>query len=245
MAALTAMSGVCRSPDPLSRHRSQYKCSTPPWKDTYRKRCKERLRDSRQKFLGKFRQTDEAVGGASVIDKVMDEEWTRLSKEHADLPQWKPTRRSFRPFSNVPLEPSEEADINEILSVMDEIQQELMEEEKLILAQYDENQKFEEESLCAAIEGLKTDDVICPVCKRNPLHQNKQVIFCCCGIRIDTETDCISLPYVKAEIESSVATHNSEGCGSEPTFVVSKVSGLQVSNLIMQCNDCGFLYIII
>ena len=26
-----------KSPDPMSRHRSQYKCSTPPWKEQYRK----------------------------------------------------------------------------------------------------------------------------------------------------------------------------------------------------------------
>lgn len=26
-----------KSPDPISRHRSQYKCSTPPWKEQYRK----------------------------------------------------------------------------------------------------------------------------------------------------------------------------------------------------------------
>lgn len=38
--------------------------------------------------------------------------------------------------------------------------------ERNILAQYEENLKFEEASLCAAIECLRTDDVICPVCKR-------------------------------------------------------------------------------
>ena len=26
-----------KSPDPISRHRSQYKCSTPPWKEQYKK----------------------------------------------------------------------------------------------------------------------------------------------------------------------------------------------------------------
>ena len=35
-----------------------------------------------------------------------------------------------------------------------------------ILGQYEESLKFEEASLCAAIDCLRTDDVICPVCKR-------------------------------------------------------------------------------
>ena len=40
--------------------------------------------------------------------------------------------------------------------------------ERSILAheQYEENLKFEEASLCAAIECLRTDEVLCPVCKR-------------------------------------------------------------------------------
>ena len=42
----------------------------------------------------------------------------------------------------------------------------LLGSEHNILAQYEENLKFEEASLCAAIECLRTDDVICPVCKR-------------------------------------------------------------------------------
>ena len=50
---------------------------------------------------------------------------------------------------------------------MEEIQKELMDEERNILSQYEENLKFEEASLCAAIESLRTEDyVICPVCKR-------------------------------------------------------------------------------
>ena len=45
--------------------------------------------------------------------------------------------------------------------------------ERKILARYNENLMFEEASLCAAIESLKTDEfVMCPVCKRC------EVIYC-------------------------------------------------------------------
>ena len=73
----------------------------------------------------------------------------------------------------IELDCSEDTSLDEVLSLLDEIQKELMDEERSILAQYEENLKFEESSLCAAIESLGTEDsVICPVCKRlvNPYH---------------------------------------------------------------------------
>ncbi|KAK3736346.1 hypothetical protein QZH41_020804, partial [Actinostola sp. cb2023] len=180
------------SSEPFARHRSQYKCTTPPWKETYKKRCKERLRIGRQKFLDRFRHmesstSDSASPLGSEVEKVMDEEWSRIAVENNHLPAWKPNKESCRPFAGVKLDVTEEAELTEILDIMDEIQKELIEEEQIILMQYNENLRFEEESLCAAIDKLSTNDVICPVCKRNPLHQNKQVIFCQCGMRIDTE----------------------------------------------------------
>ena len=38
--------------------------------------------------------------------------------------------------------------------------------EQAILSEYEDGLRFEEESLCAAIKCLQTDDVICPVCKK-------------------------------------------------------------------------------
>ena len=73
----------------------------------------------------------------------------------------------------IELDCSEDTSLDEVLSLLDEIQKELMDEERNILAQYEENLKFEESSLCAAIESLGTEDsVLCPVCKRlvNPYH---------------------------------------------------------------------------
>lgn len=74
-----------------------------------------------------------------------------------------------------------------VLSVIDELTEELIREgevnresgwcsvsdvvigscsEKAILARYEESVKFDENSLCAAIESISTDDVICPVCQK-------------------------------------------------------------------------------
>lgn len=38
--------------------------------------------------------------------------------------------------------------------------------EQLILNEYEDGLKFEEEKLCAAIQCLQTDELICPICKQ-------------------------------------------------------------------------------
>ena len=51
--------------------------------------------------------------------------------------------------------------------------------ERKILAQYEADQMFEEASLCAAVESLRTDEfVMCPVCQRCALKLilNKHLI---------------------------------------------------------------------
>ena len=35
-----------------------------------------------------------------------------------------------------------------------------------MLSKYEDGLKFEEERLCAAIQCLQTDDLICPICKQ-------------------------------------------------------------------------------
>ncbi|XP_015760294.1 PREDICTED: RPA-interacting protein A-like, partial [Acropora digitifera] len=201
-------------------------------------RCLERLKNGRQKFVDRFRRnssSDESL----VVKEVMDEEWMRLSEENLELPQWRPRRETSTPFSGADYNATEDYSLDEVLTIMDEIQKELMEEERSILAheQYEDNLKFEEASLCAAIECLRTDEVLCPVCKSKPLHQNKQVIFCACGLRIDTEYDAVNLSYVRGQIESALVAHRDEHCLAEPEFCISFVQELGVRNLVLLCKS--------
>ena len=82
-------------------------------------------------------------------------------------------------------------EIDYVLSIMDELTKELIKEgrlcntlikstgaysrnqyyiythtEQAILAQYEADFDFSEDALCAAIESLSTNDVICPICQK-------------------------------------------------------------------------------
>ena len=63
-------------------------------------RCLDRLKNGRQKFVDRFRQSSK-TDDSSLVKEVMDEEWLRLSEENCELPQWRPRRETCTPFSEV------------------------------------------------------------------------------------------------------------------------------------------------
>ena len=40
---------------------------------------------------------------SSEVEKVMNEEWSRIAGENSNLPSWKPTKESCQPFPGVSL----------------------------------------------------------------------------------------------------------------------------------------------
>jgi hypothetical protein len=134
-------------------------------------------------------------------------------------------------------------DIDDILKVMDDITEELIKEEQQIIAHYEETQRFTENAITAAIDSLCTDDIICPLCLKNILRQNNELIYCPCGLSINTAQDGLTLDYVREQLDDATTQH-SQSCHFSPSFSLqSVVSGM--TNLVMSCECCDMLYIIV
>lgn len=219
-------------------HRALYKAKTPPWKETYRKRCMTRLRESREKLQEKFRKISASINETDeFITDLMRDELQTMQKnlgsgeEKLDI--------EMEGFS------AADFDIESVLNLFEDIQEELRQEELKMLAEfekYEASVREEEDVLCSAIASLSAEEVICPVCQKNSLLQNKSVIFCKCGVRVDTEQDCLTLRNVKQLLDDGVKLHG-KTCDTPPTFSV--VSALGPQNLLMSCQSCDWMSIII
>lgn len=186
---------------------------------------------NRQSFLEKFRQNSQTF---------IDEE-ARLAIHNLVLNEWSSFQNDTRqPGDLVDGLPSE--DVDAILSVFDEITQELLDEEQKILAQYEADNRHDEASLCSAVEHLISNEVICPICQKSPLFINKGIVFCNCGVRIDTEQDAVTLDMVRLNLDEGLRQH-SLSCHDCPSFGV--VSHVGICNMLMTCEACDFMYIIV
>ncbi|XP_032394242.1 RPA-interacting protein isoform X1 [Etheostoma spectabile] len=227
--------------DALHRHRSLYKGTTPPWKETYRKRCVDRLKNSRTRLLDRYRQTGEGErrsgSGASVIvQEVMEEEWVALQSEDRRLPSlWGPQGVAEQMFSVM----------NEYdeLAVLEEIQQELMSQEMSIIEEFEKNLQFEQQYISSVVEGMEEMNIICPICHMNNLNINSHFISCPCGLDINNKKPNITPDILRNLLESTVSQHM-EDCLHNPVFSVAPNTDSSL-NLIVSCKVCDYLSIVL
>uniref|UniRef100_A0A3B3TC31 RPA interacting protein n=2 Tax=Paramormyrops kingsleyae TaxID=1676925 RepID=A0A3B3TC31_9TELE len=238
-AARTATLYIDKVMDALHRHRSLYKGTTPPWKETYRKRCVERLKNSRSRLLEKYRQMGESLktgSGCVLVQEVMEEEWSALQVANQRLPSLR-GKGCIRDMYSI-LQESDE------LAVLEEIQQELMSQELSIIEEYEKSLQYEECYLSSVVEGLDEEKrVICPVCRVNHLTINTHFIFCECGVHIDTRQGSVTPEQLQSLLESRVSEHM-EQCPHNPAFsLASSVEGC--ASLLMSCPACDYMSIVL
>jgi hypothetical protein len=235
----------CKSPASMSfKFRHMYKAvspSAPPWKEAYRKRCQERLASSRQSLLDRFRWKDSLepeTGSArtTTIRDIVLSEWKSFTADNKKQ-QHTDTDSECEEIDCVGTE-----NIDAVLTVFDEITAELLCEEEQILAEYEAKTRFDDAALCASISQMSTDELICPVCQKNPLFVNKGIVFCSCGLRIDTEQDAITVDMIRANLNAAVEVHCTN-CSTRPIFSI--VSHPGISNLLMTCQECDMMYIVV
>ncbi|XP_040046728.2 RPA-interacting protein isoform X1 [Gasterosteus aculeatus] len=213
--------------DALHRHRALYKGTTPPWKETYRKRCVDRLQNSRTRLLERYRQLGESPQRSSIIvQEVMEEEWTALRSEDRRLPSlWGP--EGMAEMFSVTKEYDE-------LAVLEEIQQELVSHEVSIIDEYERNLLFEQQYISSVVEGMEDSYIICPICHMNNLNINSHFISCICGLYINTKKRHISPDVLRSLLESRVSEHMDD-CPHNPVFSVAPDSDCS-PNLMISCS---------
>ncbi|XP_034046983.1 RPA-interacting protein isoform X2 [Thalassophryne amazonica] len=221
--------------DDLHKHRSLYKETTPPWKETYRKRCFDRLKKSRSRLLEKYRQLGDSQQLSSsktstLVQEVMEAEWTALQSEDRGLPSLWGTKGMTE------LTVMKEYDE---LAVLEEIQQELISQELSIIEEYERNLQFEQQYMASVIAGMDEMQIICPICHMNNLNINRNFISCPCGLFINTEKRNITPEVLRRRLESIVSEHM-EDCPHNPVFSVdSNIDS--TSSLMMSCEVCDYL----
>ncbi|NWR20479.1 RIPA protein, partial [Emberiza fucata] len=208
---------------PVQGHRARYKSpGGPPWRETYRRRCMERLRSSRAKLLDRYRQAGDgacgAAPGALLVREVMEQEWQELRDRLPGL-------GGEQPMEQILEDPDE-------LAVLEEIQQELILQEQLVIEEYERSLRFDEECLNAMLDGLDaTDRVICPVCRKNNLTVKAHLVCCQCGLYISTQD--MTEGKLRSLLESTLTEH-SQRCLHSPEFTVT--SGMEEeASLLMSC----------
>ncbi|XP_077167166.1 RPA-interacting protein [Paroedura picta] len=208
-----------------------------PWKETYRRRCVERLKNSRARLVDRYRHTGENAGAGGgtrsslLVQEVMEVEWQALQSVNVKLPSlWK------KDASLHVLEDTDE------LAELEEIQKELMLQEQLAIEEYEQSLRFDEECLNAMLEGLDAEPkVICPVCQRNNLIVLSHVITCTCGLCIGSQG--MTEETLRSLLGGGVMEHSRQ-CQHRPEFsVTSGISG--ETSLLMSCQICDFLAIIL
>ncbi|NXU52716.1 RIP protein, partial [Turnix velox] len=208
----------------VRRHRARYKAlAVPPWKETYRRRCMERLRNSRAKLLDRYRQAGEGgygpATGALLVQEVMEMEWQGLQ-------DMSPVPGGTEALAQMLEDPDE-------LAVLEEIQQELVLEEQAVLEEYERSLQFDEECLNAMLDGLDASNkVICPVCRKNNLTVKNHLVFCQCGLYISTQD--MTEEKLRSILENTITEH-SHRCFHSPEFTVT--SGMEEeASLLMSCS---------
>ncbi|XP_053708633.1 RPA-interacting protein isoform X1 [Synchiropus splendidus] len=216
--------------DALQRHRSLYKGTTPPWKETYRKRCVDRLKGSRSRLLAKYRQMGDSPqrsgsGASIIVQEVMEEEWSALQAEDLTLPSlWGPEGM---------VETLNFTGENDDLRVFEEIQQELMSHEMSIIDEYEKNLQLEQQYISSVVDGMDKTPVICPACHVNHLTVNSHFISCTCGLYINTKNRNITAEVLCQLLESRVSEHMEE-CLHNPDFSVASNTD-STSSLLISC----------
>ncbi|XP_058561349.1 RPA-interacting protein isoform X2 [Neofelis nebulosa] len=180
------------------------------------------MRNSRDRLLNRYRQAGGGVPGSAqstlLVHEVMEEEWSAL--------------RSVEGRPEVSAQLEEPVD----LAVLEEIQQELADQERSIIGEYEKSLQFDERCLSIILAEWEANPLICPVCTKSNLRVANGVVTCPCGLYLSNHFPELTEQRLRACIEDSVNAHSAH-CPHTPEFSVTQATG-ERPTLLMSCLAC-------
>ncbi|GAB1296376.1 RPA-interacting protein [Apodemus speciosus] len=178
------------------------------------------MRNSRHRLLNKYRQAaGSTLGTASdrlLVQEVMEEEWNSLQS-----------------VENCP-EASLQLELPLDLAVLQDIEQELYNEEKSIISEYEKGLQFDESYLSSTLAEWEANPLICPVCINVQPENNEQ-----CGhvsMWAAHPISHLTEQKLRAWLEENVNEHSAH-CPNTPEFSVTGGTEEKPS-LLMSCLAC-------
>ncbi|XP_054988836.1 RPA-interacting protein isoform X3 [Sorex araneus] len=184
------------------------------------------MRNSRDRLLSRYRRAGGNMGErkqkALLVQEVMEEEWKALQ--------------------SVDSAPAAVAQLEELmdLTVLEEIQQELFDQEQSIISEYEKSLQFDEKCFNIILAEWETNPLICPVCTKYNLRIASGVVMCQCGLYIPSH---LTEQKLRTCLEDTVNEHSTH-CTHTPKF--SLTEGIEEKPcLLMSCLVCDTWTVII
>jgi len=202
------------------------------WKERFKIGCLQKARDIRRDRINSCRFNK----NVELPDMHIDEEQINsIFREEMD--KFKSEERDD--LDDDFLTPSEREDI--LIYIYETINQEKNEEEQRISNEYEESIRLQNEE-----ENERYNAALCPICRTRKLLQHQSIIFCNCGIRIDTKMDHFNMAQIQEILLGVTTDHSESGCTLEPNFEIRNVDFFDLSNsLWMTCSGCNMLRLVI
>lgn len=102
--------------------------------------------------------------------------------------------------------------------------------------------EFDDAALAAAVAAPDLSPLSCPICHVHNVQVAHGVVFCQCGLRINTHGERVDLDAVQRLLAEAVDGH-ALVCDAPPRFVVHDQFGLQA--LYFQCDRCAALVLLL
>ncbi|EIE23181.1 hypothetical protein COCSUDRAFT_66205 [Coccomyxa subellipsoidea C-169] len=96
-------------------------------------------------------------------------------------------------------------------------------------------------------EGPSTSGRIpCPVCRNGHLMEHNGVVLCSgCDLRMDLRVEGLTLDDIRQRLANVLDGHALQGCHRQPRFVLDTALMGDAPSLLMQCEACSSLHVVV